>query len=319
MRTLGFYRSHRLTSVAREWSDLAWVVLVATITLFAVGRLMDFDYATRSFAPTFALITFIALALERRGFRVLARAVRRHGHNIRNVIVVGRDENGFDLASRLARRGDLGYAIEAVIEVKPHDEGETLQQVTALLETRPIDEVFITLPLDAHQALIRDVVGLCEEQGVTIRVLSRLVDLIVARAQLDEIDGRPVVTIFSGPPDSLLLAVKRMIDVTVSGLALLLLAPIGLLLALAIKLDSRGPVLFVQERVGLGGRRFRFFKFRTMVPDAEQRQAALENLNEADGPVFKIRNDPRITRVGRSCASSASTSCRSSSTSCAAT
>ncbi|HKA28906.1 MAG TPA: sugar transferase [Candidatus Binatia bacterium] len=299
MRTVGLYRSHRLTSITREWSDLAWVVLVATITLFAAGRLMQFEYATRSFPPTFALITFIALALERRGFRFLARAVRRHGHNIRNVIVVGRDENGFDLASRLVRRGDLGYAVEAVIEVKSRDGGEALEKVTALLESRPIDEVFITLPLDAHQALIRDVVSICEEQGVTIRVLSGLVDLIVARAQLDEIDGRPVVTIFSGPPDSLLLAVKRLIDVTVSGLALLLLSPIGLLIALAIKLDSRGPVFFVQERVGLGGRRFRFFKFRTMVPDAEQRQSALENLNEATGPVFKIRNDPRITRVGR--------------------
>jgi exopolysaccharide biosynthesis polyprenyl glycosylphosphotransferase len=299
MRTLGLYRSHRLTSVSREWSDLAWVVLAATITLFTAGRVMDFEYATRSFAPTFAVISFMALALERRGFRVLARAVRRHGHNIRNVIVVGRDENGFDLASRLVRRGDLGYAIEAVIEVQPHDGGETLQEVTALLESRPIDEVFITLPLDAHQGLIRDVVSICEEQGVTIRVLSGLVDLIVARAQLDEIDGRPVVTIFSGPPDSLLLAVKRLIDVTVSGLALALLSPIGLLIALAIKIDSRGPVFFVQERVGLGGRRFQFFKFRTMVPDAEERQAALENLNEATGPVFKIRKDPRITRVGR--------------------
>jgi hypothetical protein len=178
---------------------------------------MDFDCAT-SPSPDLRVITFIALALGAAALRS-RRAVRRHGHNIRNVIVVGRDENGFDLASRLARRGDLGYAIEAVIEVKPHDEGETLQQVTALLENRPIDEVFITLPLDAHQALIRDVVGICEEQGVTIRVLSGLVDLIVARAQLDEIDGRPVVTIFSGPPDSLLLAVKRMMDVTVSGLA----------------------------------------------------------------------------------------------------
>src|SRR5262249_57211228 len=106
--------------------------------------------------------------------------------------------------------------------------------------------------------------------------------------------GRPVAPSFSGPAGSLLRAVKRLIDVTVSGLALLLLSPIGLLIALAIKLDSRGPVFFVQERVGLGGRRFRFFKFRTMVPDAEQRQSALENLNEATGPVFKIRNDPRI-------------------------
>jgi exopolysaccharide biosynthesis polyprenyl glycosylphosphotransferase len=299
MRTLGLYRSYRLTSIARELRDLAWVVIAATIPLVVVGRLMEFDYATTSFAPTFAVFTFIALALERRGFRILARAVRRHGHNIRNAIVVGRDENGFDLASRLARRADLGYAIEAVIEVQSHDEGEALARVTALLETRPIDEVFVTLPLDAHQPLIRDVVSLCEEQGVTIRVLSGLVDLVHARAQLDEIDGRPVITIFSGPADSLLLAVKRLIDVTVSALALVVSAPIGLLLALAIKLDSPGPVFFVQERVGLSGRRFSFYKFRTMVPDAEQRQAALETLNEATGPVFKIRNDPRVTRVGR--------------------
>jgi len=142
------------------------------------------------------------------------------------------------------------------------------------------------------------VVSLCEEQGVTIRVLSSLVDLVLARAQLDEIDGRPVITIFSGPPDSLLLAAKRVIDITVSTIALVLSAPICLLLAILIKLDSPGPVMFVQERVGLGGRRFRFYKFRTMVIDAERRQAELEGLNEASGPVFKIRKDPRVTRVG---------------------
>ncbi len=299
MRTLGLYRSYRLTSVAREWRDLAGVAVASAIPLYAAGRLMDFDYATPSFGPAFACMTFIALALERRAFRILARAVRRHGHNIRNVVLVGRDEGGFDLASRIARRGDLGYSIESVVDVHAHDEGAALEQVTSLLETRPIDEVFITLPLDAHQALIRDVVSLCEEQGVTIRVLSSLVDLVQARAQLDEIDGRPVISIFSGPPDSMLLAVKRLIDVTVSSLALILSAPVCLLIALAIKLDSTGPVLFAEERVGLGGRRFRFYKFRTMVPDAEQKQAALERLNEADGPVFKIRKDPRITRVGR--------------------
>src|SRR5262249_24294288 len=196
MRTVGLYRSRRRTSLPREGRDLRGAVLAATTPLSATGRLRQFESATRSFPPTFALITFIALALERRGFRFLARAVRRHGHNIRNVIVVGRDDNGFDLASRLVRRGDRGYAVEAVIEVKSRDGGEALEKVTALLESRPIDEVFITLPLDAHQALIRDVVSICEEQGVTIRVLSGLVDLIVARAQLDEIDGRPVVTIF---------------------------------------------------------------------------------------------------------------------------
>ena len=299
MRTIGLYRSYRLTAVSREWRDLGKVTLAATIPLLAAGVLMEFDYATPRFAGSFICMTFLGLVLERRAFRLLARTVRRHGHNIRNVVIVGHDDRGFDLASRLAKRGDLGYAIESVIDVKAHDEAAALDQVVRLLETRPVDEVFVGLPLDAHQGLIRDVVSLCEEQGVTIRVLSSLVDLVLARAQLDEIDGRPVITIFSGPPDSLLLAAKRLIDVTVSAAALVLSAPVCLLLALLIKLDSRGPVLFAQERVGLGGRRFRFYKFRTMVVDAEQRQAALEGLNEATGPVFKIRKDPRVTRVGR--------------------
>ncbi len=298
MRILGLYRSYRLTSVGREWLDLARVTVAATLLLFAAGWVMGFAYATPSFLPAFACITFLGLAFERRAFRVLARAVRRHGHNIRNVVIVGHEENGFDLAARLARRADLGYAIEAVIDVVGRGETAAREQVTRLLESRPVDEVFITLPLDAHQPLIRDVVGLCEEQGVTVRVLSSLVDLVLARAQLDEIDGRPVISIFSGPPDSLLLAVKRLIDITVSAAALVVSAPVCLLIGLAIKLDSRGPVLFVQERVGLGGRRFAFFKFRTMVPDAEQRQGEVEGLNEASGPVFKIKRDPRITRVG---------------------
>src|SRR5262245_48071710 len=298
MRTIGMYRSYRLTTVTREWRDLTTVVIAVTIPLVAAGVLLDFDYATPSFAGTFICMTFLGMVLERRALRLLARTVRRHGRNIRNVVIIGHDERGFELASRLTQRADLGYAIEAVLHVEPHDEASTLEQVMRLLEARPVDEVFLSLPLDAHQGLIRDVVSLCEEQGVTVRVLSSLVDLILARAQLDEIDGRPVITIFSGPPDSLLLAAKRVIDVTVSAAALVLSAPICLLLALVIKLDSPGPVVFAQERVGLGGRRFRFYKFRTMVPDAERRQADLEELNEATGPVFKIRKDPRVTRVG---------------------
>jgi len=116
---------------------------------------------------------------------------------------------------------------------------------------------------------------------------------------VDVVDGRPVITIFSGPPDSPRLLAKRLMDVLVSAVLLILLAPVFLVVAIAIKLDSPGPVFFVQQRVGLNGRRFWFYKFRTMVKDAEQRQAALEQLNEAHGPVFKIRNDPRVTRAGR--------------------
>src|SRR5262249_17310674 len=160
------------------------------------------------------------------------------------------------------------------------------------LEREPVDEVFAALPLDRSHTLISEIVTLCEERGLTLRLLSSVVDLRLARAQVDELDGRPVLSIFTGPPDSLALLVKHTLDVTVALVALGLLSPLLLLVTIAIKLDSRGPVLFVQERVGFNGRRFRFFKFRTMVEDAERIQADLEAMNEADGPVFKIRHDP---------------------------
>jgi exopolysaccharide biosynthesis polyprenyl glycosylphosphotransferase len=149
------------------------------------------------------------------------------------------------------------------------------------------------------QPLIRSIVALCEEQGITVRLASNIVDPILARAIVDEVDGRPVISIFTGPPDSLPIAIKRLFDLLASTVAVLALAPLMVLIALAVKLDSRGPILFVQERVGFNRRRFRAYKFRTMVADAEDRQAALEPLNEAQGPVFKIKDDPRVTRVGR--------------------
>src|SRR6185436_14670410 len=147
--------------------------------------------------------------------------------------------------------------------------------------------------------LIQPIVSLCEEQGITVRVVAHLADLDWGRASIDTLGEQPVITISSGPPDTLRLVAKRLIDVTGAGLGLLVLSPIMLALAIAIRFDSRGPILFVQERVGLNRRRFPAYKFRTMVVDAEKLQADLEHLNEAEGPVFKIEEDPRCTRLGR--------------------
>jgi exopolysaccharide biosynthesis polyprenyl glycosylphosphotransferase len=159
--------------------------------------------------------------------------------------------------------------------------------------------VFAALPLDREQSLIRAIISLCEEQGITVRVLASVADPLLARACVDELDGRPVITVFTGPPDSFALAVKRMIDIAGSLATLIALSPVFLLVAVAIKLDSPGRMLFVQRRVGLNRREFNLYKFRTMVEGADQRQQALEALNEAEGVVFKIRNDPRVTRLGR--------------------
>jgi exopolysaccharide biosynthesis polyprenyl glycosylphosphotransferase len=123
--------------------------------------------------------------------------------------------------------------------------------------------------------------------------------LHVARSYVDELQGVPVVTIQSGPPDSWQLAAKRLLDIVVSTGLLLALTPLLAAVILLIRLDSPGPIFFAQERVGFNKRRFRILKFRTMVDGSDHQQQMLEELNEAEGPVFKIKNDPRVTRVGR--------------------
>src|SRR5262249_26851193 len=158
---------------------------------------------------------------------------------------------------RLARRADLGYRVVEMIELEPRGDGNgagsaaVLGRIETLTARQPIDEVFVALPLDSAHPLIRALVSLCEEQGITVRLVSNVADLIRAHAQLDEVDGRAVITLFTGPPDSFALLGKRLLDLSVSLVACLLLAPLFLAMAIAIKLDSRGPVLFVQERVGL--------------------------------------------------------------------
>ena len=299
------YRSYRLSPSSREWYDLAWAVLAATVPLWAFADLLHFEFATRTFLPAFAGLAVGGLGAERRLLRVVARGMRRHGHDRRRVIVVGDGEQAFDMVARLARRADLGYHVVEMIPLDPRGNGNgtgsaaVLGRIETLAASQAIDEVFVALPLDSAQPLIRALVSLCEEQGITVRLASSVAELIFARAQLDEVDGRPVITLFSGPPDSHALLGKRLLDLGLSLVACLLLLPLFVTLAIAIKLDSPGPILFAQERVGLRRRRFRLYKFRTMIEGAGRLPAGLEPLNGAQGPVVQIRNDPRVTRVGR--------------------
>jgi exopolysaccharide biosynthesis polyprenyl glycosylphosphotransferase len=174
-----------------------------------------------------------------------------------------------------------------------------ISQLETVIAHEPVDEVFIALSMEKYSDLVKPIVQLCEEQGIIVRLQSELFKLRIARWQLDELNGLPIFTIRSGPPEGWRLMAKRLIDVGGSITLLLLFTPLLLVAALLIKMDSPGPVLFKQERVGLNKRRFQLIKFRTMTDGAEEGQATLEALNEADGPVFKIKNDPRVTNLGR--------------------
>jgi exopolysaccharide biosynthesis polyprenyl glycosylphosphotransferase len=179
------------------------------------------------------------------------------------------------------------------------NEAQIVEELNSVIADQAIDEVLVALPIDRYGSLVETIVRQCEVQGVIVRVQTGISNLRVGKAYMDELQGVPVMTIQSGPQDSWQLVAKRVIDILGSLALLLILAPFLIVVAILIHFDSPGPVFFAQERVGLNKRRFRILKFRTMTIGSDEQQDSYEHLNEAEGPVFKIRNDPRVTRLGR--------------------
>jgi exopolysaccharide biosynthesis polyprenyl glycosylphosphotransferase len=178
------------------------------------------------------------------------------------------------------------------------DDSVILSQVESVISQEPVDEVIVALPISRYGSLVETIVRVCEEQGIIVRVWTEMFNLRIAKSRVDEIDGVPIVTIHSGPQENWQLGLKVLLDILGSSALLVVLLPLFAVVALLIRIDSPGPAFFYQERVGLNKRRFRLVKFRTMFDGANQQQQQLEHLNEADGPVFKIRSDPRVTRLG---------------------
>jgi exopolysaccharide biosynthesis polyprenyl glycosylphosphotransferase len=170
---------------------------------------------------------------------------------------------------------------------------------TNFINKNVVDEVVIALPIKSLYQEASNIFSACEKQGIIVR---NLTDLLIERSRVQKqniLIGLPIATHYSGHMYGWKFGVKRLIDIVISAFLLVILSPIAIIAAIAIKLDSPGHVHFVQERVGFNKRKFRLYKFRTMADGADKKQGDLEDLNEASGPVFKIRNDPRITPVGK--------------------
>jgi len=190
---------------------------------------------------------------------------------------------------------------ESIRKVEKADNIEvigTLEDLTEILHSYAVDQVMFVVPR-LRLTHIEDAIYSCETEGVKATIAVDLFDLTVAKSIPTELDGIPLISFETTTANEWQLFMKRSIDILLSGLGLLILTPLYSIAALLIKLSSRGPVLFKQKRIGLNGREFIFYKFRTMYDGSEKRRTELEALNEMDGPVFKIKKDPRITPVGR--------------------
>src|ERR1051325_611956 len=301
----GLYTSHRLGSRTKEIIEIARAVAVCSVALLVAAEIGKWPTIGLRTVASFGLVSFASVSSVRIALRYNLSRLRERGLNVKSLLIVGGGARARAFAAHVSRRQELGYKILGYVD-SDHSYANserylgTIEDLPRLMSTEIIDEVAVALPIKSHYSEIERAIGLLEEQGITAHVLADLFPQKLARAQSVDFDGMPIVTLGSVPPFSWRTEAKRLMDLFVSVLLLFVSAPVLLVTAIAIKLDSAGPVFFIQERVGFNKRRFRMIKFRTMSTDAEARMKEIEHLNEKQGtPIFKIKNDPRITRVGR--------------------
>ena len=305
-RRLNLYSPTRLTSFLHEQRLTVQVCFTSGLLLTGTLYLVRAEDIPRGVVMlTLALVT-ASLCVRRLIYRTLMYRRFERGQDTRNVLIVGTGAEAHALRHHLESIRHLGYTFKGFIEFpgassqmmsSSGDVVGTLDSLFQHARKQFVDEIFFTTPCE--RGIVQDVLEKSRMHGVDLRVIPDLYDGLAWNSPVEYIGQFPTIPLHRGHVPELGFVLKRVFDVLFSGTLLLLLSPFFILLAIAIKLESRGPVLYASDRIGKKGRVFRCFKFRTMVLDAERRRAEFMHMNERDGVLFKITNDPRITRLGR--------------------
>jgi len=306
---LKLYGSKRLTRRRAEAFDVVKATSLCALTLLLGSYLLGFRMVTPKFVAIFWGFSTCAAVATRVIVRTWLRRLRMHGRDSRNMLIVGSNQRAIEFTKMIQSNPELGYRIIGFAddawagseELRKHGWSLVcnLEELGGFLRRSVVDEVVIAVPMRSFHDDASEIAAMCEQQGIMVRVLSDLFNLKIRPPMAEEFEGSPLITHYSGIEEGWPIVVKRIIDFTASTLLLIAVAPVLLVTAILIKLTSPGPVFFVQKRIGLNKRTFAIYKFRTMVLDAEQKLGEIEHLNEVSGPVFKIKNDPRLTPVGK--------------------
>ena len=295
----GLYRNRELRPGAGR--ILACLIVVALIVL-AFGLGTGYDFTTSGLIPTSVVASALTIGLLRAAYESASLEILRAAGIRRRVVLVGTGESLVRLRSSLASaRGGLSYEFVGVVapdEVPGFRLLGSRDELRLVLDQVRPDEVILS-EADFDERTVLEVVEQAHRQGIKVRLAPDTTELLVQRGEYVPGQGAPLFELRPPVLTGWDWAVKRGFDLVVSLLVLVVGLPFWLLIAAAIKLESRGPVLFVDRRIGVGEREFGMLKFRTMVAGAAAQQGQLEVANEAEGALFKIRDDPRVTRVGR--------------------
>jgi exopolysaccharide biosynthesis polyprenyl glycosylphosphotransferase len=302
----GLYRSRRFSALESEIIDVIKATSVGTLAVLLASVLFRIRLITPGFVAIFLLVSSLTIVSSRVVLRYSLRRIRLHGRNLRNMVLVGTNPRAVEFARKVAARPDLGYQIVGFVDddwtgtVDFHKTGFRLicglDGFRGYLRRSVVDEVVMSLPVRSYYSQSLDLAAVCEEQGVVLRHLA--FNPKAALSHAEEFEGDLLIRNSADALQGWPLVVKRALDFSMALAAVILLSPLLVLTAIVVKLTSPGPVFFVQDRLGLSKRKFRIYKFRTMVADAEKRLREIEHLNEVSGPVFKIKNDPRLTPIG---------------------
>lgn len=278
----------------------AVVVSLSTLGLLYVVKLPD---VSRLFSAAFLVLAAGGLVASRMAVRAWFRRQGADARRLRHVVVVGGGPAARRFVERVTAHPDVGLRVLGHLSDVPGEVGDRPylgrpEDIASVLALEVVDEVAICLPLWEWQR-IEGIVAIAQEQGKVVHVPVDALGGAATRGRLEQLDGLPVLTLSSTPHLDPLHTAKRVLDVAVAAVGLVLTSPLLLAIAVTVLVRDGRPVFFAQPRVGLHGREFSMRKFRTMVVDAEAQRADLMALNEREGPAFKVRDDPRVTRTGR--------------------
>jgi exopolysaccharide biosynthesis polyprenyl glycosylphosphotransferase len=306
-RQQGVYRLRRHISWFDEFYAIANGTATGTIILIVGIFIYSPAFYSRIIFLYTGVFTVTLLGLSRLIKVILLRQMRRQGIGTERVLIVGAGEVAHAVMRAVVANPEYGFHIIGFLDDNPIL-GETdigrfkalgsIDNLAEVVREHKIDEVIITLPWQYHRKIVT-VMAHCERENIRARIVPDLFQMTINRMHIEEIAGIPMIGVKEVSISGLNQVVKRSLDVAFSTLVLFLATPLMALIALMIKLESPGPVLFRQERVGRNGRCFEVYKFRSMIEGADEQKSALLHLNEAEGPLFKIRQDPRLTRVGK--------------------
>lgn len=302
------FRAQSLTSMLQGYLITLFFGVALFITELSIFPFLPLNEASVLFMLMFILINFATLLAFKLVFYYFMRYVRRRGHNSRNIVLIADSENESFIKTFTAAR-DWGWKVYAIVTpderlVEKYENVHLIKKHDTLLKyliANPVDDVFYCMAVNEKAYDIDDLLSEVEQTGVTVHI--RQENFLASKMNVDK-------TIFNSTTQTFLtyqtvstkyygLKMKEIFDLLFSIMILFFITPLLIVIGLLIKLEDGGPVFFKQQRIGLNGRRFICFKFRSMIVDADKMIDELQDKNESDGPTFKIENDPRITWIGR--------------------